>query len=117
MLSIAKELAPSNTPNKTANHDSKPKPTIGTLVGDPAIFIGLALSYVRQCNMAHCSVPSIVQSGLRSNAQCGDPASRLVLGWFERHHWFDPDRSINSQASQAELPDIVSANLGEVHYG
>lgn len=117
MLSITNEFGPSNTPNKTANQAPKPKPTVGTMVGDPAIFIGLALSYVRQGNLTDRSVPFIIQSGLRSHAACGDPASRLVLDWLERHHWFDPDRSTNNQASHAALSEIISIDSGEVHYG
>lgn len=58
-------------------------PPIENLTNDPAILIGLALSYSRQSRTLGNAIPDIILSRLRAHADQGDPACGLLIDWFD----------------------------------
>lgn len=58
-------------------------PPIENLTNDPAILIGLTLSYSRQSGTLGNAIPDIILSRLRAHADHGDPACQLLIDWFD----------------------------------
>ena len=74
---------------------------------DPALIVGLALTFSRQGSSDARAIPSVVLEPLRRLAESGEPTCRLVLDCLNRragaNRW--------TAARQGVPPEIVSAHL------
>lgn len=61
-------------------------PHSSLITDDPALLIGLALTFVRQDAPLGGVVPLPVLVRLAAHARSGNPAARLVLDWLARRH-------------------------------
>lgn len=73
---------------------------------DPALIIGLALSFARQGSSETRAIPSVLFDRLRHHAQSGEPTCRLVLDCLNRMS----DAVHRTFARRGVPPEIVSAH-------
>jgi hypothetical protein len=74
---------------------------------DPALIIGLALTFARQGSSETRAIPSVLLDRLRHHARSGEPTCRLVLDRLNGR----AGAGHRTVAHQGVPPEIVSAHL------
>lgn len=78
-------------------------PPIEYLTNDPAILIGLALSYSRHKRTLGNAIPEVILLRLRAHADRGEPACGMLIDWFDL--W-------SGKSADASKTAIIAAEAG-----